>query len=303
MKLEEMIMVVENRKGTETNYLLDLKGYMETALNLWGENAEDMAGAVGELYATKERGRYWADLYFASNKSIHAAFCRSEAQLREFLAGTFNALEWSFDEGRCSKGCLDVLRIYNMKPDGQPQFPYLHYENVEHTFHAGETLHNLNGKDYLVLAVLSPDNLLLTSLTGSQLLVGCNVQLYERYPKGERPDSGSMVEGVEWGHGVYLDEDITRLDFDILKQEYGRPGRVESLPDKRDQIRRDFWMLKNVERKEGLPERVRNSARSCLGTSFGTINPDVFAKMLEKGMYDDWYQGNEKKKDPPGWIR
>ena len=31
-----------------------------------------------------------------------------------------------------------------MKPDGHSLFPYLHYEPVEHTFHAGEVLHNMN---------------------------------------------------------------------------------------------------------------------------------------------------------------
>ena len=40
MKLEDMIMVVENRKGTETNYLLNLTDYMEAALKLWGEHAD-----------------------------------------------------------------------------------------------------------------------------------------------------------------------------------------------------------------------------------------------------------------------
>ena len=39
-------MVVENHKGTETNFLLNLTDYMEAALKLWGEHAEDMAGVV-----------------------------------------------------------------------------------------------------------------------------------------------------------------------------------------------------------------------------------------------------------------
>ena len=100
MKLEDMILVVENRKGTETNYLLNLTDYMEAALKLWGEHAEDMAGAIGTLYGTKEGRKDWSDLYFAVNKSIHASFCGSEPQLREFLSGRFNDGEWSFDAER-----------------------------------------------------------------------------------------------------------------------------------------------------------------------------------------------------------
>lgn len=303
MKLEDMVMVVENRKGTETNYLLNLTDYMEAALKLWGEHAEDMAGAIGTLYETKAGAADWSDLYFAADKSIHAAFCRGESQLRGFLAGNFNDGEWSFDTESCSEDCLEVLRIYNMKPDGQPLFPYLHYERVEHTFHAGEVLRNMNGNDYRVLAALSPKNLLLMSMADSQIIVGRGVQMYERYPKGERPDNGSMVTGIEWDHGVYLGADITRIDFDILKQEYGEPDRVENVSDLRDMVRKDFWMQKNVEQKERLPYRVRNAARDCLEDTFGTNEPDVFDKMLDKGMYDGMYHAKKERKQLSGQSR
>ena len=303
MKLEDLIMAVENRKGTEINFLLNLTDYMETALKLWGEHAEDMANAVETLYETKAGKGDWSDLYFAANKSIHASFCTGEAQLRGFLAGNFNDGEWAFDEDRCSKDCLAVLRMYNMKPDGQPLFPYLHYERLEHSFHTGEVLHNMNGNDYRVLAALSPKDLLLVSMMDSQFIVGRGTQLYARYPKGERPDNGSMVVGIEWDHGVYLGNDITKLDFDILKQEYGEPDRVETVYGRHEKIRRDFWMQKNVEMKEGLPDRVRNAAKGCLENTFGTNEPEIFAKMLEKGMYDGMYETREEQKKISGQSR
>lgn len=303
MKLEDMVMVVENRKGTETNFLLNLTDYMGMALKLWGEHAEDMADVVSTLYETKTGKKDWSDLYFAANKSIHASFCTGEPQLRGFLVGNFNNGEWSFDEGRCSKECFDVLRIYNMKPDGQSLFPYLHYEPVEHTFHAGEVLHNMNGNDYRVLAALSPKNLLLISMVDSQLIVGRSVKLYERYPKGERPDNDSVVTGIEWDHGVYLGNDITRIDFDILKQEYGEPDRAGNVSELRDMIQRNFWMQKNVEQKEGLPNKVRNAAKDCLENTFGTSEPDVFDKMLDKGMYDGMYHAREEQRQISGQSR
>lgn len=303
MKLEDMIMVVENRKGTETNFLTDLREYMEMAVKACDDSAVDMADAIRQLYGTKENNREWSDLYFAGNKSVHAAFCTGEAQLRGFLMGNFNDGEWSFDEGRCPRNCLEVLRINNMKTDGCSLFTCLHYEPVEHTFHAGEVLRNMNGNDYRVLAALSPKNLLLMSMADSQIIVGRGVQLYGRYPKGERPESGSMVTGIEWDHGVYLGNDITRIDFDILKQEYGEPDRVENVSDLRDKIRRDFWMQKNVEQKEGLPERVKNAARDCLEHIFGTSEPDVFVKMLDKGMYDGMYHTKEEQKQISGPSR
>lgn len=303
MKLEDMIMVVENRKGTETNYLMNLTDYMETVVKLWGENAEDMAGVVSTLYETKAGKREWSNLYSAANKSIHASFCTGETQLSVFLNGLFNDGEWSFDTERCSKDCLDVLRIYNLKTDGLRLFPSLHYERVEHTFHAGEVLHNMNGNDYRVLAVLSPKNLLLMSAVDGQIVVGSGVNLFERYPKGERPDNDSMVTGIEWDYGDYFGKDITRIDFDILKQKYGEPDRVENVADLRDKIQRNFWMQKNVEQKEGLPDRVRNAAKDCLENTFGTNDPDVFVKMLDNGMYDGMYHAKEEQKEISGQSR
>ena len=62
-------------------------------------------------------------------------------------------------------------------------------------------------------------------------------------------------------------------------------------------------MQKNVEMKEGLPDRVRNAARDCLENTFGTHEPEVFAKMLEKGMYDGMYETREEQKKISGQSR
>jgi len=161
----------------------------------------------------------------------------------------------------------------------------------------------MNGNNYRVLAALSSKDLLLMGMVDSQIIVGRGVQLFERYPKGERPDSDSMVTGIEWDHGVYLGSDITRIDFDILKQEYGEPDRVENVADLRDKIQRNFWMQKNVEQKEGLPDRVRNAAKDCLENTFGTNDPDVFVKMLDNGMYDGMYHAKEEQKKISGQSR
>ena len=118
MKLEDMIMVVENRKGTETNFLTDLWRYMEMVVKVCDDSAVDMADAIGQLYGTKENNREWSELYFAENKSIHAAFCTGEAQLRGFLMGNFNDGEWSFDEGRCPKNCLEAAANKGWKFNG-----------------------------------------------------------------------------------------------------------------------------------------------------------------------------------------
>lgn len=62
-------------------------------------------------------------------------------------------------------------------------------------------------------------------------------------------------------------------------------------------------MQKNVEQKERLPHRVRNAARDCLENTFGTSEPDVFNKMLDKGMYDEMYSMKEEQKKITGQSR
>lgn len=294
MRLEDMIMVVEKRKGTETNFLTDLLGYMEMAVKACEDSVVDLSDAIKELYGTKEGSNEWSKLYFRGNRSAQGAFCSDAVQLRGFLKGNFNKKEWTFDESRCGKECLEVLGAYGMKTDGHSLF--MHYERVEHTFQNGETFRNMNGKDYRVLAVLGPKDLLLLGQTDNQLVIGRDVQFFDRCPKGESPTESNTLRGVEWGDGIYLGSDITKLDFDILRQEYGEPDRAENISHLRDKIQREFWMHKNVEQKEGLLPRVRAAAKDSLECTFGTSDPDVFVAMLDKGLYDEMNHGKEEQK-------
>lgn len=303
MRLEDMIMVVENREGAETNRLLDLADYMEAALKLWGDCAEDMAGAIGALYDTKTGKREWGDLYFTADRNIRAAFCTGEPQVKGFLAGNFNDGVWSFDEGRSSESCMALLRACGIGTDGHSLPGPMRYEPVAHDFQKGEVFRNLNGKDYRVLAVLSPKNLLLIGQADNQLVVAKDIRLFARYPEGERPVDTNTLHGVEWGHGIYMGDDITRLDFDLLLQEHGEPGRAGDIPALRDQARREFWVYKNVELKERLAGRVRTAAKESMEEIYGTSDPDMFRVMLDKGVYDGMYREKDRQKKTDGFSR
>ena len=78
---------------------------------------------------------------------------------------------------------------------------------------------------------------------------------------------------------------------------------MENVSDLRDMVRRNFWMQKNVEQKEGLPDRVRNAVRDCLENTFGTSEPEVFDKMLDKGVYDGMCHAREEQKQISGKSR
>ena len=113
MKVNDIVMVTENRKGTETNFLMTVTDYIEHIdLNAL-ESRQDVAEVMLELGSTLASEETWSEIYNWANKTISARFCSSELQLQLFLQGYLNSTdqEVHFDEERCSKECLENLRV------------------------------------------------------------------------------------------------------------------------------------------------------------------------------------------------
>lgn len=294
MKLEDMILVIENRKGTETMYLLGLPDYMEMVLRACEDSAIDMADAVKQLYDTREHGEGWSELYFAGNKSSQAKFCDSEAQLRGFLLGLKEdgtTEKPSFEEERCTPDCLEVLRAYGMGTDGHNLFNTLHYEKVEHDFHAGETVRNMNGSDYRIMEVLSPQNLLLMSVKTGELLVGVNTQYYQRTPKEGYSSLDSVISGIEWGNGIYLGNKITSIDFESIRNSYGIPKEAETLTQYRDRLKHEYRLYASLADNANVVHELREAAWKSREAVFETEDYDTFLAFLNKGFYDRNFRG------------
>lgn len=294
MKLEDMILVIENRKGTETMYLLGLPDYMEMVLRACEDSAIDMADAVKQLYDTREHGEGWSELYFAGNKSSQAKFCVSEAQLRGFLLGLKEdgtTEKPSFEEERCTPDCLEVLRAYGMGTDGHNLFNTLHYEKVEHDFHAGETVRNMNGSDYRIMEVLSPQNLLLMSVKTGELLVGVNTQYYQRTPKEGYSSLDSVISGIEWGNGIYLGNKITSIDFESIRNSYGIPKEAETLTQYRDRLKHEYRLYESLADNANVTHGLREAAWKSREAVFETEDYDTFLAFLNKGFYDRNFRG------------
>ncbi len=301
MKLENMILVTENCKGTETIFLLNLPDYMAMVLKACEDSAIDMADAISQLYSTKEGKNGCSELYFRANISSQARFCASEGQLRSFLMGIgseeANEEKPVFDDSRCSEECFEVLKAYGIGTDGHSLLNSLHYEAVAHDFRQGEILHNLNGRDYRVLAVLSEKNLLLMSQPDGQYIVAVNTLMYERSPKEGQVSEDNVIKGVEWGQGVYLGHNLTKIDLDGIIQEYGRPRKINSIGDYRNEERWKFVKLKSMSNNTNLGQTVRWAAEKELMDTFGTVDREIFEKNLDKGSYDNGFHqpGKEKK--------
>lgn len=299
MKLEDMILVTENRKGTESIFLLNLPGYMEMVLNACEDSAMDVADAVKQLYETKAGKGGSSELYFRADISSQAVFCMGEAHLRCFLLGLQDGSAKKekpvFDETRCSPECFEVLKAYGIGTDGHSLMNTLHYEKKEYDFCQGEILHNLNGSDYRVLSVLDENNLFLMSQSNGQYIVAVNTVMYERYAKEGCPTQDSVIKGIEWGHGVYLGTDIMKIDLDGIMQEYGSLKPANTIMDYREEAVWQFRKLKSLSQNERLAPVVRWAAEENLGDTFGTTDRERFEHNLEKGDYDAGFQKTQKE--------
>lgn len=120
MELQEMIMVIENDKGTERNYLMDVLEYLSHICEKNTHAVSETIDHIVEVKQTKENSDKWAEVYLAANKTISARFCWDGRQLCKFLAGEFNDSEQEhyFCTEACSKKCLQLLDRLGVEPDG-----------------------------------------------------------------------------------------------------------------------------------------------------------------------------------------
>lgn len=297
MKLEEMILVTENSKGTETIFLLGLPDYMELVLKACEDSAYDVADAVKQLYDSRKDTAECSELYFAANKSCQARFCVGEGQLRGFLMGlneNGTTEKPAFDEERCTPECLEVLKAYGIGTDGHSLFNTLHYEPVEHPFQNGEIVWNLNGNDYRVLEVLSPKNLLLMSVSSGEMLVGVGTQYYERTPKEGCGSPDSKIKGIEWGQGVYLGNRITDIAFEEIRSSYGIPKEQETLTQYRDRLKHEFKLYGSLADNQNVTHEMRTAAWKSMDSVFETEDYQTFCAFLEKGFYDRDFRGERE---------
>ncbi len=294
MKLEEMILVTENRKGTETIFLLGLSDYMELVLKSCEDSAHDVADAVKQLYDSRKDAAVCSELYFAANKSCQARFCVSEGQLRGFLMGlneNGTTEKPDFDEGRCTPECLEVLKAYGISTDGRSLFNTLHYEAVEHDFQNGEIVRNLNGSDYRVMEVLSPKNLLLMSVSTGEMIVGVGTQYYERTPKEGCGSPDSKIRGIEWGQGVYLGNRITDIAYEKIRSSYGIPKEQETLLQYRNRLKHEFRLYESLTDNQNVAHEMREAAWKSMNEVFETEDYQTFCTFLDKGFYDWNFRG------------
>lgn len=302
MNYTDIVMTIENYKGTEYNYLQTAG---DAAKNVLKSRALDEAGIADffmELGKTAvenpEPGEGgWATVYLSADHTISMSYCHGRVGLVGFLEGNFNDMQdnWSFDHGECSLKCIRFLSDHKISEDGEILgLPEYEYKKVEHEFRQGEELLNLNGSRYKVLQCISPDNLILLDMRSGQFAVGLGTGMFERRLKADRDE---VACGIEWEHGLYLGNMPSQIDFSLIRQRYGEERDVQSIYEYRHMQEERFSKLKLIEENEKLPASVRDAAVNAMYEEYMTGKLDVFLDNLNSGKYDRGFTGMEERKE------
>ena len=176
MDLKDMILVTENDRGTETNMLMTLDDYKSfIAIDDMSELADNLL----QLGRTLGEADNFAEYYRAANVTVSARFCLDDIQLGHFLQGLYNdSKEFRFDKEASSSECVAKLKEIGMTDKGWVDDFNLHYEMENRSFERGQTFHNFNDHDYMVLEALSPRNLVVMDMKSGSLTIALGATEY-----------------------------------------------------------------------------------------------------------------------------
>ena len=297
MRLNEIVLVTENRKGTETNFLMTVTDYIEYIDLNSLESRQDVAEVMLELGGTLSNEEAWSEIYNWANKTISARFCSSTLQLGQFLQGYLNSTDQEvyFDEECCSKECLEKLRFMGMNTKGVINGMDLSYKKLDASFKQGQILHNFNNRDYRVMEKLSDRNLLLMDIRTGNFSVAEGVTLYARYPKGEEPTEENSMTGIEWGQGRYFCSTPSLIDFRHIRHEYGEEKKIESISDYREMLEKRFLFYVKLTRDSLLSKSAKQAITYAMYEEFGTGKIETVREELRNGKYDKGFTGEKEQ--------
>ena len=295
MNLNEIVLVTKNDKGTEINMLMTSDDYKKfVSIDDMSELADQML-CLGRTLGDDES---FTEYYRAANVTISARFCKGEVQLGRFLQGLYNdSKEFRFDKERSSPECIEKMKELAMTDKGWVDDFILHYEKNDRTFERGQTFHNFNDHDYMVLEALSPRNLVVMDMKSGSLTIALGATEYKRYPKEEKPTKDNTTIGVSWEHGIYLGSTLSTTNFKAYKREYGTPEKIEDIYDYRAKLKQKFYFYQDMSKDDDVPKKLQNDFLHQMYEDFGTIEEDCFYDRLEDGKYDGGFKEKQVKEE------
>ena len=171
----------------------------------------------------------------------------------------------------------------------------LHYEKRDRTFERGQTFHNFNDHDYMVLEALSPRNLVVMDMKSGSLTIALGATEYKRYTKDEEPTKDNTTIGVSWEHGIYLGSTLSQTNFKAYKREYGTPEKIKDVYDYRAKLKQKFYFYQDLSKDDDIPKNMQNDFLHQMYKEFGTIEEEYFYDRLEDGKYDEGFKERQVK--------
>lgn len=287
MNLNDIVLVTDNDKGTETNMLMTLADYKKFVSI---DDMSELADQMLLLGRTLGEENSFAEYYRTANVTVFARFCKDEVQLGKFLQGLYNdSKKFRFDKEASSPECMAKMKELAMTDKGWVDDFVLHYEKNDRTFERGQTFHNFNDHDYMVLETLSPRNLVVMDMKSGTLTIALGATEYKRYPKDEQPTKDNTTIGVSWEHGIYLGSQLSNTNFRRYKKEYGIPKKVEDIYDYRSRLKQKFYFLEDLSKDDDISVKIQNDIQHEMYEEFHTLDEDTFMERLEDGNYDEGF--------------
>lgn len=251
MNINEMILVVSNYKGRESNFLMTFEDFRKNMNVNRYEDKNVLADVVMELGRTLADNKKWVEIYSESNKTISARFCSDEHQLVAFLHGKYNDSkgEWNFERGASSVECDVLLEVLGIDDKGLKKSVGYEYKECIAEFYQGDILQNFNGNFYRVMEVLKKKDLVLMDINTGKFIVGLGTRMFERFPKGMPKDDDHKVKRIEWDNGIYLSQTPSDIDFIKIKEEYGKKAIQEpdGIKDYQIEIKEELARVESIQ--------------------------------------------------------
>ena len=237
-----------------SKYFLTMSDYLTRIVMNAFQDKEQIKTAVDEIMATLSNEKPLdimserAALLGPRDVFYHATFLQTKRDVMEILSEdrlvTNPDSFYSFDVSKCSPELVEMLRLKEGLKFGNEIPPRFLYALMPKRFEAGDEVHNLNGEDYRVLYQLNPDTHLLCRKSDQAVVIVENMCYYRKFPE-DHPEY--VQEGVQWGSGKYLGNDLGTINFKQIFEAYGYDVYEHKKAIPEAATKTDYEMDRNVE--------------------------------------------------------
>ena len=161
-------------------------------------------------------------------------------------------------------------------------------------FERGQTFHNFNDHDYMVLEALSPRNLVVMDMKSGSLtiaLVRQSISVIRRMRSLQR----TIPQSEYRGSMAFILVPHSQPRISRHTRGVWHTGKIEDIYDYRAKLKQKFYFYQDMSKDDDVPKKLQNDFLHQMYEDFGTIEEDCFYDRLEDGKYDGGFKGKTGK--------